>query len=157
MSGGIIISTFSKARGHLGATFLDRLAEWLLALQLLSWGLIVLRPEDTFSLSRSMMPLARIAPEHAWAVYATAVGVVRVGALFINGWVLPHTYLFRIVCSFLSVLAWLTITLGLFNAGTASTALAMYPWCLMAELVCLYRVGRDFAHWRDIQAATKEA
>jgi hypothetical protein len=157
MSGGIIIKQITAARGHVQATFIERLAEWLLALQLCSWGLILLRTEETFGLSRTMMPLSRIASEEAWGTYAALVGGIRVLALFINGWVLPHTYLFRIATSFASVICWLTITLGLFNAGTASTALAIYPWCLMAELVCLYRVGRDYAHWRDIQAATKGA
>lgn len=152
MPGAVIVKTVGTASGHVQATFLERLTEWLFAAQLLSWGLILLRPEDTFSLSRAMMPLERIASENAWGWYAVAVGTVRLIALFINGWVVPHTYLFRLGCCFLSILAWLTISLGSMDAGTASTALGIYPWIALAEMVCLWRIGRDYANWRDIHA-----
>ena len=156
MPGAVIIKHIEAASEHVSATFPQRLAEWLFAAQLCTWGLILLRPEDTFGLSTSMGPLLRVATEGTWAWYAASVGSVRLLALFVNGWLVPHTYLFRIICSFLSVLAWLTISLGLMSSGNASTGLAVYPWIFVAEMVCLYRTGRDYAHWRDLQAAARE-
>lgn len=156
MPRGVIIKHVEAASEHVSSTFLERLAEWLFAAQLFTWGFILLRPEQTFS-SPSLLPLARVASEEAWAWYAMSVGGARLLALFINGWVVPHTYLFRISCSFLSLLAWLTISLGLMSSGQATTGLAVYPWIFLAEMVCLWRTGRDYAHWRDVEAASKEA
>lgn len=156
MPGSVIVKHVEAATEHVSSTFLERLGEWLFAAQLFTWGLIVSRPEATFS-SPPLVPLSRIASEDTWAAYAMTVGGVRLFALFINGWVLPHTYLFRIVCSFLSVLAWLTITLGLISSGQATTGLAVYPWIFLAEMVCLWRTGRDYAHWRDVHSAAKDA
>lgn len=154
MPHGIIVKHVSAASEHISSTFLERLAEWCFAAVLCSWGLILFRPEETFGLSASAASLARIASEGTWAFYCFTVGGIRLLALFINGWLLPHTYVLRIATSFLSVLAWLTISLGLMASGTASTGLAVYPWILVAEFVCLYRTGRDYARWRDLQAAT---
>ena len=157
MPHGIIVKHVSAASEHISATFLERLAEWTFAAVLFSWGLILMRPEQTFGISPSSAPLARIADESTWAFYCASVGGLRLLALFVNGWLLPHTYVLRIATSFLSVLAWLTISLGLMASGTANTGIAVYPWILIAEFVCLYRTGRDYARWRDLQAATPGA
>jgi hypothetical protein len=153
MPGGVIIKKLDTAQAHISATFLERLAEWTFAAILTSWGLMLLRPEDSFGLSVSQATLARIASEEAWGYYCLTVGGSRLAALFINGWVVPHTYFVRSATSFLSLLAWLTISLGLMASGTASTGLAIYPWIFLAELICLYRTGRDYKAYRMVQAA----
>lgn len=153
MPGGVIIKHVESAKDHLSSTFLERLAEWTFAAILCSWGLMLLRPEDSFSLSIAMDPLSRVASETAWGYYCMLVGGLRLAALFINGWMVPHTYVIRSMCSFLSVLAWLTISMGLVASGAATTGLAVYPWICLAEVVCLYRTGRDYALYRALRAA----
>lgn len=153
MSRGVVIKHIEAASDHIQATFLERLAEWIFAGIMFSVGLILARPEDTFGLSPGTVPLARLASETTWMLYCCTVGGVRLLALFINGWVVPHTYVLRIICSFLSVLAWVTISLGIMSSGAPSIGLAVWPWIFLAEMVCLYRTGRDYARWRDTEAA----
>jgi len=146
----ILIRQLGSARDHIAETFLARLCEWLFGAILLTLGLILLRPEQSFALSPATLPLRRIADEHWWGLYGAVVGGVRIGALVINGWVVPHTYIIRSLCSFLSVLFWFTVALGVMASGFASTMIAVYPWITLAEVVCLWRTGRDYALWRAV-------
>lgn len=128
---------------HLGATFPQRKLEWLLGAQMLSFGLILLRPESTFSLSTSFDGLAALAGEPIWAIGCTLAGMLRLGALVINGGLVPTTYHLRSVTAAFSALFWFSIAYSIMQGGLPSTGLAVYPWCFVGELVCIYRASRD--------------
>lgn len=129
---------------HLGQTFPNRMAEWFLGAALLSWGLILIRPEDTFNYSASYIGLANLADETTWAWGCLIVGSLRLVALFVNGMWVPPTYRLRSLTSFLSLLFWFSISYGMLFSGTATTGLAIYPWVTILEGVCLWRTGRDY-------------
>jgi len=139
---------------HSAKTFPARYAEWALALITLSWGLVLLRSVDTFAISPSFAGLARIAPEWAWGFGCVAIGGIRLAALAINGLWVPSTYHLRAATSFMSIFIWFQITLGVVAAtGFTSTAIAVYPWLLVLDFVCLYRVARDNALFQGSQRA----
>jgi hypothetical protein len=128
---------------HFSSTFPSRTAEWMLTCILLSWGLMLLRPEATFASSPAYGGLERVAAEETWGWLCFAAGSIRLVALAINGLWVPPTYHLRSLTSFLSCFFWLQITLGFMASGTASTGLCVYPWLLVAEIVTTYRTARD--------------
>ncbi|MGQ4272495.1 hypothetical protein [Terrihabitans sp. B22-R8] len=125
------------------STFIDRFAEWVLACILFSTGLMLLRPEETFAASPVYEGLARIATEEHWGLFCLVGGAIRLVALTINGAWMP-TYHFRSVAAFLSCFFWLQFSLGLFGSGSTAIGVAVYPWLLLADIVCVYKIGRDF-------------
>lgn len=110
---------------------------------LTSWGLMLLRPEDTFSLSQSYVGLARIANEDTWGMFCLGAGIMRILALGINGWWVPVTYHLRSLTAFLSCFVWAQISLGLAATTNASTGLAVYPWLMVADMACVLLAARD--------------
>lgn len=129
---------------HVGSTFQHRLAEWLLAAILLTWGVVLIRPEYSFDTSAAFMGLAAIAPERTWGWFCILTGLSRLFALVVNGVWTPPTYWLRSLTSGLSILFWFTVVFGIVVNGLPSTGLAVYPWLLVAELFCLYRTARDY-------------
>lgn len=132
---------------HFKRTFPTRAMEWLLSCMLLSWGLMLLRPEVSFS-TVSYDGLARIADEHTWGVVATAAATVRIVALTINGMWTP-TYHFRSAMAFIACFVWFQISLGFFVSGNANTGAAIYPWLLLADIINTYRTARDYRAAKD--------
>jgi hypothetical protein len=128
---------------HFGSTFPTRISEWALACILASWGLMLLRDDDTFGSSQAYLGLARLASESVWGWACLLAGAVRLVALVINGAWTP-TYHFRSLLAFLSCFFWMQISLGLMATGNASTGLAVYPWLLLTDIYCTYRAARDF-------------
>jgi hypothetical protein len=137
---------------HFGGVFRQRVSEWLAAVILASWGLMLLRPEVSFG-SSSFDLLLRIAGEHAWGWACLAVGLVRIAALGINGLWRP-SYHFRAATAMLSVLFWLQITLSFFGSGHATTGLAVYPWLLLTDVYNIYRAAQD---WRCATCSSRAA
>lgn len=129
---------------HLGQTFPTRMAEWFLGVVLFNWGLILIRPEETFNYSTSYAGLVNLAPEDWWAWGCLVVGGARLVALFINGAWVPPTYRLRSITSFLSLLFWFSISYGMMFGSNATTGLAVYPAMALLEYGCLWRTGRDF-------------
>lgn len=128
---------------HLGETFPHRALEWVLAGVLTSWGLMLLRPEETFAISIVYDGLKVIASERVWGWACLVVGALRFVALFVNGAWVPPSYFLRTATSFASCFFWFTISFGLMVTGTATTGLAVYPWLLIGECICIYRTARD--------------
>lgn len=128
---------------HIGQHLPFRWPEWIMGAMLTSWGLMLLRPENTFALSQSYVGLARIADEQTWGWFCATAGGLRLAALTINGWWAPATYHLRSLTAFLSCFFWLQISLGIAAASNASTGLAIYPWLLVADMACVYLAARD--------------
>lgn len=126
---------------HFGQTFHVRVAEWLLACILASWGLMLLRPEITFS-TPAYVGLERIFSEVVWGWLCFVCGGLRLTALAINGLWRP-SYFIRSITAFLSCFFWMQISLSFGGAGNASTGLAVYPWLLVADIYNVYRATVD--------------
>lgn len=151
------IAWVDKVLQHTAKTFPARYSEWILAIILLSWGVVLAKPFDTFALSPTYVGLARIAPEHVWAIGCAIVGTARLIALAVNGLWVPSTFHLRALTSFVSIFFWFQITLGLLATGSNSTAIAVYPWLLLLDVICLYRVARDSALFHSMRAEVRGA
>jgi hypothetical protein len=121
-------------------TFPLRVAEWISASMLASWGAILtLAPEvfdnPLFSVMHSW------APQGVWALACLWVGLTRLAVLAINGaWrASPQA---RALLATVSLLFWATISLGLGLAGPA-TGLAVYPWLVVLEFWNVHRAAGD--------------
>lgn len=115
---------------HIGAslreTFPARASEWALGLMLFLWSVILVTNTDLFATSRSYTALLGIMPQRGWAVLCLIGGGGRLIVLAINGaWRRsPHL---RAGMAFVGGLFWFSISLGLWQAGTFGTGLAVYP------------------------------
>jgi hypothetical protein len=85
-----------------------------------------------------------VGDELTWGWACLLVGTVRLVALAVNGAWVPPTFHIRSVTSALSCFFWFSISLGMAVTGAATTGLAVYPWLLVGDLVCLYRTARDY-------------
>lgn len=84
---------------HVSKTFQHRMAEWLLAAIITTWGGILLMPDQTFDLSAAYAALEAIAPERTWGIFCLLVGTIRFAALAVNGHWTPPTYWLRSMMS----------------------------------------------------------
>ncbi len=130
--------------------FPARALEWFGAGVMFTYGYYVITHPQLFTApetARLFSGLARIAeffgqPPIAIGVMAIITGLVRAGALFVNGAV-TKTPLVRLMTSFASAYIWTSVTLGLVMADVANTGLVVYPWLLIADIVSGYRAGYD--------------
>jgi hypothetical protein len=129
-----------------------RASEWVLACMMTSWGIVLAQPADTFSLLPIYAGLHRIAEEEVWSLVCLFIGMVRLIALAINGAMPEFTLAARTVTAFLSCFFWFQITLGVIAAGvagTTNTAIAVYPWLAVLDVICVYRIAKDHARYKE--------
>jgi len=132
--------------------FPQRPSEWVLALMMLSWGLVLAEPVKTFELTPIYLGLARIASEETWSVICLLIGSVRLFALMMNGAWPTITLPLRTIMAFSSCFFWFQVSLGIVAAGIggiANTAIAIYPWLAVLEMICMYRDGVDHARLKE--------
>lgn len=130
--------------------FPARALEWFGAGVMFTYGYYVVTHPQLFTApeTRALFSgLARIAeffgqPPIAIGIMAIVTGLIRAGALFVNGAV-TKTPLVRLMTSFASAYIWTSVTLGLVMADVANTGLVVYPWLLIADIVSGYRAGYD--------------
>lgn len=140
----LIVRVASGVSRHFAA----RAAEWALAAVIFLWGWVLLLPHATFDLPAYHIMRA-MAPETVWGFACVLIGVVRLGALVVNGtfantaysrWS-PHV---RMGMSFLSVFFWYSVTMTfLTGSSPPGTGLAVYPVLLALEIYCTFRAARD--------------
>jgi hypothetical protein len=121
--------------------FSGRILEWYVAAQLLMWGLILLAPNDVFTPTSAFSGFH--IPEETLGLAMLAMGVIRIGALIINGAVPNVTPFFRIGGAFLGCGVWFYISMNLFASGYISTWIAAWPMACVAEFINLYRASQD--------------
>lgn len=121
--------------------FSGRILEWYVAAQLFLWGVILLAPSDVFS-SSSAFAGFRLS-ENELGVLMLTMGVIRIGALIVNGAVPNVTPFFRVGGAFLGCGVWFYISMNLFASGHISTWIAAWPMAFIAEFVNLYRASQD--------------
>lgn len=120
-----------------------RAMDWWLSAMLLTWGVAV------FSIDPKVWDLPiysglKILPwsQWEWGVAATALGLIRIVALIVNGAVRPSPHV-RAVGAFLTVFIWLQVSLGMLFSESASLAVAIYPWLMFADILNANRAATD--------------
>lgn len=127
---------------HFKETFPFRALEWLLAVFMIGWGLILLHPSYDFTLSNTWASLFVHVSPKLFGSACLAVGLIRFAALLINGlwWRTPFA---RLVTTFAANLLWVCIVFGLVASDTLNTGWAIYPACVVAELYNAFRSADD--------------
>lgn len=121
--------------------FGPRILEWYLAIQLCLWGLIILLPQETFAEARYVG--FGFLPEPVWGTGVLMLGVIRVGALIVNGSVPNVTPWIRVFGAYLGALVFTVITLAHASSGLVGLWIAAWPIAAVGEWVNTYRAARD--------------
>lgn len=123
-----------------------RASEWLSALAMTSWGLVLLDEGRTFDLV-SYQGIRLYAEEATWAAICLAVGLLGLVALAVNGRLPQGSPILRAACSAFRVFFWGNIAFGFAYSAAAtqvvSTALAIYPWLMVFDVIACYRAASD--------------
>lgn len=130
--------------------FKIRITDWLLSAILFSWGLALAVASPAVWALPTFSGLDRIAPQLAWAVAATLVGLVRIVALFVNGAVRRSPHL-RMIGAFLSIFVWVQLCLGVTFSDLVGPGIAIFAWLAVADIFNVYRAAAD-AHASDARA-----
>ncbi|MDY8109870.1 hypothetical protein U0C82_12040 [Fulvimarina sp. 2208YS6-2-32] len=126
----------------------DRLAEWLLTIWLLDWGL-TLAHGGTFE-SPAVSVMTSWARIEAWQLFCLVGGGCRLLLLVVNGgWrKSPHV---RVFASLATMPLWAVVAYGLQMSGTDAVGAGAYYACVLAEMVGMYRATKE-AGWNDGRA-----
>lgn len=122
--------------------FRMRALEWEHAIMTVLWGLIVLGNPAQFS-APGFAAFASGPVVWGWGV--TIAGVVRIGALCINGYMARPTALMRVLAGVSGILLFAAISLGFLFSWRWGTALAMYPVVGVFGLFSVYWAIFDVA------------
>lgn len=141
-----------------------RKMEWLMSGIMVAWGVYVLLHPEMFHNSATRALLSGLTaisdpftpyPALFWGGAAFTVGLCRAIALFINGaW--TRTPLVRVIASFVSMFIFTQIIIGLWQSGVPNTALVVYPWFVIADLLSAYRAAVDVVHAEKQREVEKE-
>ncbi len=134
----------------LGQHWPARKLEWIMAGLSSSWGLYVLFHPEIFTDPRTSELYAGLAdltpggliPHLFWGWTAALVGVLRAGALYING---AHvkTPFARALAAFVTMFVFSQVVFGLWATGIANTGLVVYSWLVVADMISAYAAGKD--------------
>jgi hypothetical protein len=136
--------------------FPARLPEWTNAFTMFAWGAYILLHPGIFATNPAYEAFVAMAwtgaegaqrihlAENAWGLVAVLVGMIRAGALFVNG-AYYRTPVIRVLTSALSAFVWMQIVIGLWHFGQPSTGLVMYSSAVVLDLISAYRAGCDAA------------
>lgn len=130
--------------------FPARVLEWFGAGVMFTYGYYVITHPQIFTAPETAQlfsGLARVAeffgqPPAAIGIMALLTGLIRAGALFVNGAV-TKTPLVRLLTAFCSAYIWTSVVVGLWLSDISNTGLVVYPWLLIADIVSGYRAGYD--------------
>lgn len=125
-------------RGHA-----DRAIEWLFAIMMVVWGVYLLLPMATFEME-IYRTLAAIADERVWGIWSMCVGLIRLIALAINGYI-RQTPAVRMFAAGLGVIWWsvLAYLFLVMLEDDPPAAASWYPVFIMAELYSVLRSAGD--------------
>ncbi|MER0239014.1 hypothetical protein [Fulvimarina sp. MAC8] len=141
-------SVFAFLRG-IWHSVCERLAEWLLTIWLLNWG-VALAYGGTFE-APSFAVLKSWASIDTWSLFCLVGGGGRLMLLIANGgWrKSPH---FRVLAALGTIPLWAAFAFGFPLSGTTASGAGVYYACILAELVSMHRATRE-AGWNDGRAA----
>lgn len=122
-----------------------RSVEWLLSCLMLTWGVILLAPNDSFA-NPAYQWLATIGEERVWGGLALGIGALRVVALYVNGsW--RRTPLIRAFAAVVGLMWWVSVgallIFGVEPGKPVPAGFAFYPVFALFEAYSCYRSGLD--------------
>lgn len=132
----------------------SRKLEWIMSGFMGSWGTYVLLHPQIFTNAETAALLSGLAslssplteyPALLWGGAAFLTGLSRGIALFING-AYTRTPLVRVITSFVSMFILTQIVIGMWRSGVPNLGLVVYPWIVVADLLCAYRAAVDVVH-----------
>lgn len=121
--------------------FAGRILEWYVATQLLMWGIILLAPAESFTASGAFADFP--IPEERFGIIMLLLGIIRLGALIVNGAVPNVTPLVRVGGAFLGCGVWFYISMNLSASGHLGTWIAAWPLAFIAEFINMNRAAKD--------------
>lgn len=138
---------------HFRETFPFRALEWLMAVVLIGWGLVLLHPDYAADQSTWANTLFAHVSAQLFGQACLVVGLIRFTALLINGlwWRTPFA---RLVTTFAANFLWVAIVFGLAASDTLNTGWAVYPAFVVAEFYNAFRSADDSRKsWLERKAA----
>lgn len=140
----LIIRVYHGVADHFAA----RVADWFLSAMMLSLGAVFWKNAAMFDQWPQVFAnMARVMPQHAWAVLCILVGAIRVNALFINGtfpqfrWS-PHL---RFAMAVVSAVIWLQVALGLVLSGVIGLGQAFIPHLVLFDIFNAFLASSEAA------------
>lgn len=128
--------------------FPERVVEWGLAVILVNWGMILMRRDDVIAPDGPLGNILKLAPEDTWGIIATAIGLLRLVALVLNGSfyktpLIKYAPYGRLAGAFTSCFVWMQTTLALVKYGDISLGLSIYPVFLVWDMFIVFHTARD--------------
>jgi hypothetical protein len=108
--------TMGAITRRIGHKFRDRFTEWLAAIQLLTIGLILLHPQDSFGDSKVFVAMAAWMPEYCWAYLLTGTGALGIVGLIVNGSMESVTPWIRVGRAMMGIITFSMLSVGLIIA-----------------------------------------
>lgn len=128
---------------RLQRTFRERAPEWVLATISFGWGFTLLLPGASFN-RPFFAPLKMMAPEVVWGSVMVAIGILRLGALYING-SMRQTPRVRQVGSFFGMLVWALLLAGALSVGWFTPSIFTYAGLFALEGIMFSYSAADAA------------
>ena len=147
----IILRVVGGIRQHFGI----RVTEWIMTAALFGWSLVLAVDGGTFGTSAAFAQIARYGDEMFWANICFLAGIVRLGALIVNGTFRAFRYSphLRAGASVVACIFWGQIALGVLvaslTAGAGRTGVVAYSTFMAIEMWNFFRA------WADVGAARK--
>lgn len=142
---------------RLPSHFPVRATEWLLATSKALFGLILLLSPHAFAnpaTAAQYSGMSAIAPQPVWGWIGLIAGTLHLSALYVNGTRRRSPHL-RAACSFVGVLYWWQVAVGMLAATVVTTGWAIYPVYTAFSVYNVVRAMQD-ARLSDDRARASE-
>jgi hypothetical protein len=134
-------------------TFRERASEWVQAMGMLMWGMIVIFAPGLFASQEFFFPLVELMPQMSWGFLAFLVGLIRIIFLVINGAWRPSAHIRAVGCV-MGVLLWGSLLISALSLGWLTPTTAIYTMLVLLDLLSLWFSAGD-AKLADIAAKSK--
>jgi hypothetical protein len=144
----------AKGFRGVGESLQIRLFEWATGLTMMSGGVILLLPFETFQ-NPAYEPMSRIMREDGWGSLMLLLGALRIVVLFVNGAWRRCSHA-RATLALFHMAIWFTLFLCFLHIGTVGLGLAFAIGLCFGELLTIIR-SVAVAATTDARAAIKHA
>lgn len=139
---------------HFKNTFRERLPEWISALALIVWGLLVLSEVPELWNKQYFSVLSRIATQNTWGLTAVIIGIIRLIALGINGAWRPTAH-FRAIGAVLGATLWSTVLISYTALDWNPPSMALKGAMIVLDIAAIWYAAGD-AKLADLKAHNKQ-